>query len=129
MEKRKKSFSFKARLISFRYAFRGIGHLFKEEHNSWIHLSVTILVIIAGLWFKLSVQEWMFIIFAIGFVFVAEIFNSAVENLGDAITKEENEKIGKAKDLAAAGVLLSAIVSAIIGLIIFIPHFLSMLSI
>lgn len=128
MEKRKKPFSFKARLISFRYAFKGIWHLFREEHNSWIHLTITILVIMAGIFFKLSVQEWMFIIFAIGFVFVAEIFNSAVENLGDAFTKEENNKIGKAKDLAAAGVLLSAIVSAIIGLIIFIPHLLSMLS-
>ncbi|MBP7508284.1 MAG: diacylglycerol kinase family protein [Prolixibacteraceae bacterium] len=129
MEKKNKSFSFKARLISFRYAFKGIGHLFKEEHNSWIHLAITILVIIAGIWFNLSAPEWLFIIFAIGFVFVAEIFNSAVENLGDAFSTERIDKIGKSKDLAAAGVLLSAIVSALIGLIIFIPHLLSKLSI
>ncbi len=122
MDKKDKSFSVKSRVISFRYAFRGIAHLFKEEHNSWIHITATILVVAAGIWLKLSLPEWLLVVFAIGIVFVAEIFNSALENLGDAISTERNEKIGKAKDLAAAGVLVAAFAAAIIGLLIFIPH-------
>jgi undecaprenol kinase/diacylglycerol kinase (ATP) len=57
----------------------------------------------------------------IGLVFITELLNSAVESLADYINPEWNELIKKAKDYSAAAVLISAIISVIIGAIIFIP--------
>jgi diacylglycerol kinase (ATP) len=53
---------------------------------------------------------------------MAELFNTALEKLGNSITGEYNEKIKQAKDLSAASVLVVAIVAALIGLIVFIPR-------
>ncbi len=125
MSKETKPFSIKDRIRSFGFAFQGFAHLFKTEHNAWLHLSVSVVVIGVGVWFSLSATEWIVIILCIGMVFVAEIFNTAIEHLGDAISEEKNEMIGKAKDLAAAGVLLSTIVAVVIGLILFMPHLIS----
>jgi diacylglycerol kinase (ATP) len=122
MSKETKPFSIKDRIRSFGFAFQGFAHLFRSEHNAWIHLTITFIVIVFGIWLKLSMPEWISIILCIGLVFISEIFNTAIECLGDAISEEKNEKIGKAKDLAAAGALLAAIVSVLIGLTIFIPH-------
>lgn len=115
-------FSLRKRLQSFRYAFNGIGHLLRYEHNAWIHLFATVVVIGFGIWLKLSRPEWILIVFAIGLVLVAEGFNTAIEHLANAVTRSENDSIKKAKDVAAGSVLIAAIVSATIGLIVFIPH-------
>lgn len=96
--------------------------MLKYEHNAWIHVFATIIVIGFGIWLKLSRPEWLFIILAIGLVFIAEGFNTAIEQLANAITHNENSSIKKAKDVGAGAVLIAAIISAIIGLIIFIPH-------
>ena len=122
MSKNTKPFSIKERIRSFGFAFKGFAHLFKTEHNAWIHLFVTLLVILFGVWLAISKFEWLLIVLCIGFVFTSEIFNTAIEHLGDAISEEQNELIGKAKDLAAAGVLFSTFVAVFIGLVIFIPH-------
>lgn len=109
------------RLNSFKYAANGLKVLFKEEHNSRIHFAAAIMVIMAGSFFGISKLEWVSILFAIGFVFSMELLNSAVENISDIVSREKNSFIKKAKDQAAAAVLISAIVSLIIGSIIFIP--------
>ena len=114
-------FSIKKRLESFKYAFNGLKLLLKVEHNSRIHLFVTICVIIAGFLFCISLFEWMLIVFAIGFVFSMEIINSSIEKLADFVSPAKHETIKIVKDMAAAAVLVSAITAAIIGLIIFIP--------
>ncbi|MFA9388222.1 MAG: diacylglycerol kinase family protein [Prolixibacteraceae bacterium] len=117
-------FSLRKRIQSFRFAFRGIGLVLRYEHNAWIHLFATIVVIGFGLWLKISRPEWLFLILCIGMVFMAEGFNTAIEHLSNAVTREENSSIKKAKDVAAGAVLMAAIVSASIGLLIFIPHLL-----
>jgi len=122
MGKQRKPFILKARLKSFKYAFNGIFEFFSSQHNALIHLIAAIFVISLGIWLKITTIEWVFIILAIGIVFMAELFNSAIENLADSITLEFNETIKKTKDLSAAGVLVAAIFAALIGLIIFIPH-------
>ncbi len=114
-------FSFLTRIKSFRFAFHGLKALLKEEHNARIHFIVAIFVVAAGILIKLHPYEWIAVIFAIGFVITTEILNTAVENLCDFISPERNEKIKNIKDLAAAGVLISAISAIIIGLIIFLP--------
>lgn len=95
--------------------------MIKEEHNARIHLFATICVIIAGVFFKISLNEWIAIIFSIGLVFSLEIINSSIENIADFISPEKHEMIKKIKDLSASGVLISAITALMIGLIIFAP--------
>ena len=110
-----------SRIKSFRDAFSGLGTMFRHEPNARIHLAITLCVIIAGICFRLAAVEWIAITFAIGFVFTAELLNTSIEKLADFVSPEKHENIRKVKDLAAAGVLISAIASAVIGLIIFIP--------
>lgn len=121
--KNKKVFSLRSRADSFRYAFNGLVLFFKEEHNSWIHLFSGGLTVFFGIAFKLSMSEWLAVIFAIGFVMVTEIINTAIENLADFVSKEKLDSIKRIKDLAAAGVLVSAFTSFLIGAFIFIPKF------
>ena len=115
-------FSIKSRAASFRFAFKGITVLFRNEPNAIIHLVAVILVTCAGIIIDINRFEWCLIAIVAGLVFIAEIFNTSLENLGDAIDPRLNENIKKAKDLAAAGVLVAAIISIITGLLIFVPR-------
>lgn len=124
---KEEKFSIAKRLKSFTYAFHGLRVLIKEEHNAWIHLFATVCVVVAGILFKISLMEWVAVVFAIGLVFSFEIINSAVENLSDFVCSERNDLIKKVKDLAAAAVLVSAITAAVIGLIVFIPKIIELL--
>jgi diacylglycerol kinase len=115
------TFSFKKRFQSFGYAFNGLWVLFKYEHNSRIHLACALSAIISGLIFHLSIIEWITILILILAVFITEIINSAIENLADFVSPAYSEKIKVVKDLSAAAVFVSALISVIIGLLIFIP--------
>ncbi len=106
---------------SFKYAFEGIVAGIKEEQNMKIHISIMILVIIFGILLKISKMEWIICIILFGFVISMELVNTSIENIVDLITLEKNPKAKIIKDVAAGAVLISAITSAIIGLIIFIP--------
>lgn len=119
----KKTFSIKSRINSFIYAFNGIKSLFRTEHNAWLHITAASLVIFLGILLKIDYREWGLVAIAIGTVFVAEIFNTAIELLTDMISPEINEKAKKVKDLAAGGVLIASVMAAIIGMIVFIPKF------
>lgn len=124
MEKDK--FSWRKRLKSFRYAFRGIVWMVKNEHNAWIHLSVAACVAIAGVVFGLSSAEWIAVIIVSGTVLAAEAANSAVEAVCNLVSPGYNELVKRAKDLAAGAVLLAAIAAALVGLIIFVPKILTL---
>ena len=117
-----KKFNINKRLRSFKNAFSGIYCLVKYEHNARIHLFVLIIVLLAGIFLRISSSGWIAIVIAIGLVFISECFNTAIEYLADAVSEEYNEKIKRAKDVAAAGVLISAIISVIIGLTVFLPE-------
>jgi len=121
MKKKNNKFSIKSRIKSFDYAFQGILFFIKTQHNAWIHLLMAIVVVVFGFIYELSTTEWCLIIFAIGMVFSTEIINTALEYVSDLVSPEKNLKVKRIKDLAAGGVLISAIMAAIIGLIIFIP--------
>lgn len=118
---KEEKFSIAKRLKSFTYAFNGLRVLIKEEHNAWIHLFATVCVVAAGTLFKISLMEWVAVVFAIGLVFSFEIINTSVEHIADFICPERDDRIKRIKDLAAAAVLVSAITAAVIGLIVFIP--------
>jgi len=123
---KQQKFSIKKRIRSFGYALNGLKILVREEHNARIHLFAAVCVLIAGIVFHISSFEWILIVFAIGLVIAFEAINSAIENLADFVSPEKHKWIKKIKDLSAAGVLIVAIVAAIVGMIIFIPKFLEL---
>jgi diacylglycerol kinase (ATP) len=107
---------------SFACALRGIAVLLRTQMNARIHLLATVLVVAAGFVFRISRGEWVPLAFAIGIVWIAEAVNTAIEALADRITRENDDAIRRAKDVAAGAVLLAAITAAIIGLLILGPH-------
>ncbi len=117
----------RARARSFKFAFKGIATLFREEPNARIHLFVMTCVLIAGALLGLSAGEWCAVLICIGGVLMAEAFNSAIEALADKISPGFDPLIGKAKDLGAAAVLLFVFAAVAVGLIIFIPKLLTLL--
>ena len=86
-----------------------------------------LLVIILGIILKIDITQWCICIILFGLVISLELVNTAIETVVDIIMPEINEKAKKAKDISAAAVLISAICSAIIGLIIFIPKIIAFL--
>ena len=122
-----RKFSLLSRLNSFKYAFEGVIMMIKNEHNSRIHLFAASLAILLGIFLNLNAIEWSLVVIIIGLVFIAELFNSTVERIADMIDLEINVKIKYIKDLAAAGVLISAIISVIVGGIIFIPKLIELI--
>ena len=114
------------RATSFRHAFNGIAIVIRTQPNAWIHLAATISVVIAGWLLDVSRHEWLALIFAIGLVWTAEALNTGLEFLADEISLERRERLDYAKDVGAAGVLLASVASAVIGLLIFMPHLLSL---
>jgi undecaprenol kinase/diacylglycerol kinase (ATP) len=119
-------FSMKDRFGSFKFAFNGLCSLFKNEHNSRIHLLATVIAIAMGIILKINLIEWSLLIIMIGIVFISELLNSSLESLADFIEPEWNEQIRKVKDYAAAAVFISAVVSIIVGGIIFVPKILDL---
>lgn len=117
---------FISRCTSFKFAFTGLFIAFRSEPNIRIHCIAAAVAILCGVFLNVSFTEWMFITFAIGSVFTAELFNSAVEKLVDLVSPERQEKAGTIKDLSAGAVLITAITALIIGCIIFIPKLLKM---
>jgi len=117
----KKRFSLIARAKSFNHAFRGFNILLKTTHNFWIHLFITILVIIFGFEFNLSHTEWLVIVLIIDIVLTAEAFNTAIEIDIDLTSPNYHPYARDTKDVAAGAVFISVISAIIIGLIIFLP--------
>ena len=118
----KSAFSIKARIIFFGYALHGFKVLLKEP-NFVIHSTISILVIVLGIYFQIKKIEWLFLILTIGFVLFVEAINTSLEYLVDLVSPKYHVLAKKCKDVAAMAVLLSAITAVLIGGIIFIPYF------
>jgi diacylglycerol kinase (ATP) len=114
-------FNAKGLADSFRNAFSGFKVLIGSGNNARIHIIILSLVIIAAIVLKIAPAHWIAISLAAGLVMASECFNTAVEYLCDIVMPEYDSRIKKAKDIAAAGVLISAVISVVIGLIVFIP--------
>jgi diacylglycerol kinase (ATP) len=117
-------FRFTGRIRSFRFAMTGILRMIRCQHNAWIHTLATVLVVIAGFFFRISRQEWCWIILAIAAVWTAEALNTAFEFLADAASPDFHPGVRDAKDVAAGAVLVTAVGAAVIGCIVFGPHLL-----
>jgi len=114
--------TFTGRVRSFRCAIRGLRVMIVSQHNAWIHALATIIVLLVSVYFRLTRAEWCWIIVAIISVWTAEALNTAFEFLTDVASPEFHPLAEKAKDVAAGAVLITAIGSALIGLIVFEPY-------
>ena len=107
---------------SFGYAFEGILTGIRQERNMKIHCVAIILVTAAGTLFQITAVEWCICLLLFGLIISLELVNTAVEAVVDLVTEEKKPLAKIAKDTAAGAVLFSAVMSVIIGCIIFLPH-------
>ncbi len=96
--------------------------MLKTQHNAWIYVCVTAMVIGAGFFFQITAFEWCWLILAIMAVWTAEALNTAFEFLADVASPGFHPLVEQAKDVAAAAVLISAIGSVFIGLLVLGPY-------
>lgn len=126
-QKRKMKVKTKKLINSFKYAWEGIVSSFKTERNMKIHILVMLIVILAGIWLKLSGFEWLICVLLFAVVISSELFNTAIETIVDMVMPYKNEKAKLAKDVSAGAVLIVAIAAVVIGGIIFIPKIIEIL--
>ena len=115
-------FQFTGRLRGVRHAIAGILRMIRCQHNAWIHLAATVVVLTAAFLFRVTPADWCWIILAISIVWTAEALNTAFEFLADAASPEFHPLVRDAKDVAAGAVLITAIAAAVIGGVIFWPY-------
>ena len=127
MKLKDKSFSIKKLFKSFKYAFNGIVIGFRGEQNLLVDFVCSVLVIILGFILHISKLDFICLFIMIGLVFMAELFNTSLEYLVDLVSPEYNTLAGNSKDCAAGAVLVMAIISVVVGGIIFIPRILALL--
>lgn len=107
---------------SLEFALTGILTAVQEERNLKSHLVSAFLASLAGIIFKISAVEWLFLLLAIFLVICLEIVNSAIENVVDLASSYHFSMLAKkAKDMAAGAVLVMSLYAVLTGLIIFLP--------
>ncbi len=107
---------------SFSYAWSGLSYVYSSQRNFRIQLVVGFLVIMAGVYFNLTRQEWIVILFLIALVLILEILNTVLETFVDILKPRIHHYVKIIKDLMAAVVLLASLIAFIIGIIIFLPY-------
>jgi diacylglycerol kinase (ATP) len=112
---------------SFQAAFSGLGNLFRTQRNARIHLGAALAAVVLGGLLRLAFWEWAVLVLTIAVVLVAEGLNSAIEALVDLASPESRPLARRAKDLAAAAVLLAACLAVVVGAVLFLPHLLAWL--
>ena len=108
-------------LKSFGYALQGVKYCLCYEKNFRVQLCVATITFIGGLYFRISSHEWLTILFCSTLVLSLEMINTTIEKLSNEISQSFNSVIKQVKDIAAGAVLLSSIISFIVGMIIFLP--------
>jgi diacylglycerol kinase (ATP) len=109
-------------LRSFNYAGRGLWTLLASQHNAWIHAAATAAVVGAGLLLGLERFEWLALVFAIMAVWTAEALNTAFEFLCDVASPQFHPLVARAKDVAAAAVLICAAGAIVTAVLVFAPY-------
>ena len=112
---------------SLRNAGRGVGKLIRGERNFRIHLLVTVCAMVLAGWLNFTVEHWSLLLLTIGLVLLTEAINSAIESLVDLVEPEKHPLAGRAKDIAAAAVLIASVISVIIGVLLFGPPLMAVL--
>jgi diacylglycerol kinase (ATP) len=109
-------------LLSFNYAIEGLIHVLRREKNMRVHFVLATVILVLAFAYDVSKLELMALLIAISFVLIAEMINTAVEEMIDLTTKAYDPRAKIAKDVAAGAVLISAVVAATIGYLIFVDR-------
>ena len=115
-------FSVVSRLKSFGYAGQGIAFMLRTQHNAWLHVLISVLVIALALYCGVDATDWRWLVVAMAMVWVGESVNTAVEYICDVVSPEYSVAVKRAKDIAAGGVLIAALAAAVIGGLTFWPY-------
>ncbi|MDP2860620.1 MAG: diacylglycerol kinase family protein [bacterium] len=113
--------------ISFGNAFAGIIYAFTSQPNFVIHFGFSLLALAAAWLFKISSSELLILVLTISLVLVAEMLNTAIEQVTDLVTSEWRKEAKHAKDVSAGMVLLAATASIFVGIMIFSPKIVNFL--
>ncbi len=114
--KMSESFYNKSFIQSVSAALEGIIHTLQKERNMRVHFIIGFLVLIAGIYFDFNYIEIVLLLFAISFVLVAEMLNTAIEYSADIMIKEEFHPMVKVvKDISAGAVFVSAVNAGLTG--------------
>ncbi|MFW6336755.1 MAG: diacylglycerol kinase family protein [Phycisphaeraceae bacterium] len=108
------------RVAGLRDAGRGLWHVLCSEPHAQIHAAATVVVVALCLWLEIEAWRWAAVLLAIGLVWVAELLNSALERMCDAVHPEPHSLIGRAKDAAAAAVLVASVVAVGVGVVVLV---------
>lgn len=111
-------------LYSFRHAGRGLTWAVSSQANLRFHLVAVVIVLLAALLFHFTAIEFVGLVLCFAVVIAAELFNTSLEVLIDYAWPERHPMIGRAKDVAAAAVLMAAVGTALVGLLLFARHIL-----
>ncbi|HCQ30822.1 TPA: diacylglycerol kinase [Candidatus Collierbacteria bacterium] len=117
----------RAHKVSFRHAIDGFVHNIKTQPNFRFHLLATICVVLLGIYFSISIFEWLILVFTINMVLMAEMVNTSIESIVDLITLERREDARIAKDVSAGMVLVSSFMAVMVGTLVFLPKIISIL--
>ena len=127
--RQKKTFSVKSRIQSFALAFAGLLDMLTTEPNAWIHATATVFVLGLSWWLRIERKEFALIVGAIVAVWVAEAFNTVLELMVDMVAPKQYSVMAKrAKDIAAAAVLVASLGAVVIGIAILGPSLYTRLS-
>lgn len=106
---------------SFCHAIDGFFYAAICEHNMAIIIVATLVTTLAGLYYNISVPEWLFVIGIIGAVTASEMINTAIEATIDLVTSEKHPLAKVAKDTASAATLVLSVTALIGAILIFVP--------
>lgn len=118
---KQKTFSVQARIKSFVYAWQGLTALLRTEHNAYIHLALTVIALLLSMCLRISAMELIALIITMALVWMAELFNTAIEKVADFVCAQKHPQIKLVKDVAAAAVMVTAVAALLTGCIIFLP--------
>ena len=107
---------------SFNWAIEGVVWTLRHQRNMKIHFAIAVVAVVLSLVFAVTRVELLLVFAAITFVFIAEMFNTAVEHVVDMITKDEHPAAKIAKDVAAGAVFVAALFSLAVAYLVFYDH-------
>ncbi len=114
--------------MSVRAAFRGLARAWRTQRNFRFDVSFGIMVLLLAAVFRFSAGEWLIVLAVITAMLVLELLNTTVEFLCDLLQPRLHDAVGVIKDVAAAAVLVGAFGAALVGLLVFLPHVLALVS-
>lgn len=129
VKKRLKSQGKTKLLESMNHALDGISYTVYHERNFKIELFIMVVVLMAGVYFKVTKIEWIILLLTISSVLTLELVNTSIERCVDLVTKDYHELAKNAKDISAGAVLVMSLFSVCVGIIIFLPKVMELIGV